>query len=55
MIAQFTMDIGAAIVAMATLSYLGLGIQPPDADWGTLLEMVCRISITIMCFLLPLQ
>ena len=25
MIAQFTMDIGAAIVAMATLSYLGLG------------------------------
>ena len=21
-----------------TLSYLGLGIQPPDADWGTLLE-----------------
>lgn len=38
MIAQFTMDIGAAIVAMATLSYLGLGIQPPDADWGTLLE-----------------
>lgn len=38
MIAQFTMDIGAAIVSMATLSYLGLGIQPPDADWGTLLE-----------------
>ena len=33
-----TMYIGAAIVAMATLSYLGLGIQPPDADWGTLLE-----------------
>lgn len=38
MIAQFTMDVGAAIVSMATLSYLGLGIQPPDADWGTLLE-----------------
>lgn len=38
MIAQFTMDVGSAIVSMATLSYLGLGIQPPDADWGTLLE-----------------
>jgi peptide/nickel transport system permease protein len=38
MIAQFTMDIGAAIVAMASLSYLGVGIQPPDADWGSLLQ-----------------
>lgn len=38
MIAQFTHDIGAAIIAMATLSYLGLGVQPPIADWGTLLE-----------------
>lgn len=38
MIAQFTMDIGAAIVSMATLSYLELGVQPPNADWGTLLK-----------------
>lgn len=38
MVAQFTMDIGAAIVSMASLSYLGVGIQPPDADWGTLLQ-----------------
>ncbi len=38
MIAQFTMDIGAAIVSMASLSYLGIGIQPPDADWGILLQ-----------------
>ncbi len=38
MIAQFTLDLGAAIVSMATLSYLGLGVQPPDPDWGTLLE-----------------
>lgn len=38
MISQFTLDIGNAIVAMATLSYLGLGVQPPDADWGSLLQ-----------------
>lgn len=38
MVAQFTMDIGAAIVSMASLSYLGVGIQPPNADWGTLLQ-----------------
>ena len=38
MISQFTLDIGNAIVSMATLSFLGLGVQPPDADWGTLLQ-----------------
>lgn len=38
MIAQFTLDIGSAITSMATLSYLGIGVQPPGADWGTLLK-----------------
>ena len=38
MISQFTLDIGSAITAMATLSFLGLGVQAPDADWGTLLK-----------------
>ena len=38
MVAQFTLDIGSAIGAMAGLSYLGLGVQPPQSDWGTLLK-----------------
>ncbi|MDO4944894.1 MAG: ABC transporter permease [Ruminococcus sp.] len=38
MISQFTLDIGTAITSMATLSFLGLGVQAPDADWGTLLR-----------------
>jgi len=38
MISQFTLDIGSAITSMATLSFLGLGVQAPDADWGTLLK-----------------
>lgn len=38
MVAQFTLDIGSAITAMATLSYLGIGVQAPEADWGTLLK-----------------
>ncbi|MDC3413791.1 ABC transporter permease [Aquibacillus sp. 3ASR75-11] len=29
-----TLGIGIAIVAEATLSFLGLGIQPPDSSWG---------------------
>jgi peptide/nickel transport system permease protein len=29
---------GGAILAAATLSFLGLGIQPPEADWGSMLN-----------------
>jgi peptide/nickel transport system permease protein len=29
-----TLGLGTAIVAEATLSFLGLGIQPPEASWG---------------------
>lgn len=32
-----TLDVGAKIVATAGLSFLGLGTQPPTADWGTML------------------
>ena len=30
-------DIVQDILAIVTLSYLGLGIQPPTADWGTMI------------------
>jgi peptide/nickel transport system permease protein len=33
-----TLSIPAAIVFESTLSYLGLGIQPPTASWGNLLS-----------------
>lgn len=32
-----TLDIGFKITAAAGLSFLGLGIQPPAADWGAML------------------
>jgi peptide/nickel transport system permease protein len=31
---EFTVRVGYAIFAVATLSFLGFGIQPPTADWG---------------------
>lgn len=34
---QATINVAAAILLEATLSFIGLGIQPPDASWGTLL------------------
>lgn len=32
-----TLDVGFKIVATAGLSFLGLGVQPPVADWGSML------------------
>ena len=33
-IVEFTVRLGYAIFAVATLSFLGFGIQPPAPDWG---------------------
>jgi peptide/nickel transport system permease protein len=31
---EFTVRLGYAVFTVATLSFLGLGIQPPTPDWG---------------------
>ncbi len=33
-----TLGVGTAIISESTLSFLGLGIQPPTASWGNLLK-----------------
>ncbi len=33
-----TLDLGALILTVTSLSFLGLGVQPPNADWGTMLN-----------------
>jgi len=38
MTVQATLGIGFAILSMAGLSFLGLGVQPPTADWGEMLS-----------------
>ncbi|MCV0384675.1 MAG: ABC transporter permease [Erythrobacter sp.] len=35
---QFTVSLAYAILVEASLSYLGLGVQPPDASWGLMLS-----------------
>jgi len=35
---QFALDLGYAILSLAGLSFLGLGVQPPTADWGAMLD-----------------
>jgi peptide/nickel transport system permease protein len=35
---QATLGMAGAIISEASLSFLGLGVQPPTASWGTMLD-----------------
>ncbi|MEQ1831023.1 MAG: nickel transporter permease [Pirellula sp.] len=37
-IIQVTLDIGFAILSTSSLSFIGLGAQPPSPEWGTMLS-----------------
>lgn len=37
-IVQATLDMGAAILTISALSFLGLGVPPPIADWGSMVK-----------------
>lgn len=34
----FTVKVGSVVLSVASLSFLGLGIQPPQADWGVMVN-----------------
>ena len=36
-IVQATLNLGSSILVAAGLGFLGLGVQPPTAEWGTML------------------
>jgi peptide/nickel transport system permease protein len=38
LIAEITLDLGYAILDLAALNFIGLGIQPPTADWGAMMQ-----------------
>ena len=42
-IVMSTLGLGTAIISESTLSYLGLGIQPPTASWGNTLSFGLRL------------
>jgi peptide/nickel transport system permease protein len=35
---QLTLDLAYAVLDLAALSFLGLGVRPPTADWGAMLD-----------------
>lgn len=37
LVVQTTMNIAALIIAAAALSFIGMGVQPPAPEWGTML------------------
>jgi peptide/nickel transport system permease protein len=37
-LAQSTVLFGYALLDLAALSFLGLGVQPPTADWGAMIN-----------------
>ena len=42
LLVQATLAVAVAIVAEASLSFLGLGQQPPAASWGSMLNSAQR-------------
>lgn len=39
MIALFTINFGHTILSVSGLSFLGLGVQPPDPEWGAMIDL----------------
>ncbi len=35
---RFSLEVGSIVLALSTLSFLGLGTQPPAAEWGVMLN-----------------
>ncbi|MBN1192030.1 MAG: ABC transporter permease [Dehalococcoidales bacterium] len=52
LIVMMTMMLGGAILAEAGLSFLGIGIKPPDAAWGAMVNSGYKylLSMPIMSF-----
>ncbi len=64
-VVSLALDIAGLILAESALSYLGLGVQPPQATWGNMLTKsfqyfrhgphliifpILLISVTVLCF-----
>lgn len=43
LIVQITMGVGSCILAGAALSYIGLGVQPPEPEWGAMISEVRNV------------
>jgi peptide/nickel transport system permease protein len=42
LVVQATLGFATAVIEIAGLGFLGLGVQPPDAEWGTMISAAYR-------------
>ncbi len=45
-IVNTTLNLGSAILTASSLSFLGMGVQPPDPEWGTMLNNAMTVIRT---------
>ncbi len=45
LVVKATLDVGAAIVLTAGLSFIGLGAVPPTAEWGSMVSQGSKIGV----------
>jgi peptide/nickel transport system permease protein len=45
LIVEATFGIASVVIAEAGLSFLGLGVQPPDASWGSMIRDGARYML----------
>jgi peptide/nickel transport system permease protein len=51
---EFALRFGFAILFVSSLSFLGLGVQPPSADWGSMVrENAMAINFGVLAPLFP--
>lgn len=54
LVAELTLDLGYAILDLAALNFIGLGVQPPVSDWGAMMqEGLVNISTNPIIVLAP--
>jgi peptide/nickel transport system permease protein len=46
LIVQATLAMGFALLTLAALSYIGLGIQPPNSEWGEMISEGASLMVT---------
>ena len=45
LIVDACLRLGYTTVAITTLTFLGLGLQPPDADWGLMIREAAKAAL----------
>ncbi len=50
LIVQATMSLGSIIITEATLSFLGLGVKPPIASWGSIINAANNLHVMQSCW-----